>query len=141
MERYYLDALVQAKRMNRLLHEVLDLSQQLAEAVDREDQVTVQLLMAMRQEPIDKLVLTEQALRSLREGLPAGPSERLSALMGGAEAQNPEEKQLAEQFAANARELQKVRELDRVVNQKLTREKSIYRKSRAGHAGRTPRGG
>jgi len=57
-------ALVQLKRMGSLLDDILDLTRQLAEAADREDQVTVRMLLAMRREPIEQLAAGEQQLRS-----------------------------------------------------------------------------
>ena len=46
-----LDAHVQAKRIYNLLNEVMDVSRQMAEAVDRDDQVAIQMLVSMREEP------------------------------------------------------------------------------------------
>ncbi len=120
-------ALVQTKRMGNLLNEVLDLSQQMAEALDRNDQVAVEMLVAMRQEPIARLECSQQALRELTEGLEE-PEEalRISLLLNGGEPENPEEQALTNQVAANGRRLKQVLELDRVLSQKITRDKSIY---------------
>lgn len=49
-----MDAHVQLKRIYTALNEALDLTRQLADAVDRDDQVATQMLIAMRQEPTDK---------------------------------------------------------------------------------------
>ena len=57
-----LDAHVQLKRTYAALNEALDLTRQLADAVDRNDQVAVQMLVSMRQEPTDKLARAQQAL-------------------------------------------------------------------------------
>lgn len=120
-------ALVQSKRMGNLLNEVLDLSQQMAEALSRNDQVAVEMLIAMRQEPIAKLERSQQALRELTEGLEEPEDAlRISLLLNGGEAENPEEQALANQVAANGRRLKQVLELDRVLSQKITRDKSIY---------------
>ena len=54
-QEHWMKALVQSKRMGNLLNEVLDLSRQIAQALDRNDQVAVEMLIAMRQEPITKL--------------------------------------------------------------------------------------
>ena len=62
-------ALVQSKRMGNLLNEVLDLSRQIAQALDRNDQVAVEMLIAMRQEPITKLEEAKQALQEQGEDL------------------------------------------------------------------------
>ena len=122
-----LDAHVQLKRIYSTLNEALDLTRQLADAVDRDDQVTVQMLVAMRQEPTDKMARAHQALDQQKAALPAGARERLTALLRGAEAETAEEGPLAAQVGLNRRVLQQLVDLDRVVNRKLTREKSIYK--------------
>lgn len=126
-QKKWMDFLVLLKRMGNLINEVHDISRQLAEAVDRDDRVSVEMLVAMRREPIEKLMTTDQ---SLREALAAveEPEEgrRLAALLNGEPAQNPEEQMLAEQVASNDRRLKQVVSLDEVLNRKLTREKSVY---------------
>jgi len=119
-------ALVQSKRMGNLLNEVLDLSQQMAEALDRDDQVAVEMLIAMRQEPIGKLEEVKRALEEQAGALEPEEALRLSLLLNGAEPEEPEEQALAVQVAVNSRRLKRVLELDRVLNPKVTRGKSIY---------------
>lgn len=127
MEQDYLTkALVQSKRMGNLLNEVLDLSQQMAEALDRDDQVAVEMLIAMRQEPIGKLEEVKRALLEQADDLEPEKSLRLSLLLNGGEPEEPEERLLADQTAANGRRLKQVLDLDKVLNQKVTRGKSIY---------------
>lgn len=120
-------ALVLAKRFGNLLNEVLDLSRQIAEAVDRSDPVSVQMLVAMRQDPINKLQAAEQALKELAPSLPdPAQQERLSALLNGAQPEDSQEQMLSEQMTANRRRLQQVLELDQVLNRKVAREKTAY---------------
>ncbi len=122
--RAILDAHVQLKKAYAALNEALDLTRQLAEAVDRDDQITIQMLVSMRQEPTDKLARAHQALEQQKAALSEADRERLTALLkGGAE---PEERALAGQAALNQRTLRQLVDLDRVVNRKLTREKSVY---------------
>ena len=90
-----LDAHVQLKRIYASLNEALDLTRQLADAVDRDDQVTVQMLVAMRQEPTDKLAAAHEALSQQKAALPAQDRERLTALLKGAAAAQPAENALA----------------------------------------------
>lgn len=54
-EKTVMDALVQMKRTGNLLNELWDLTQQLGQAIDRNDQVSAQMLIAMREEPLGKL--------------------------------------------------------------------------------------
>lgn len=122
-----MDALVLTKRMGNLLNEVLDLSRELAQAIDRDDQVSVEMLVSMRQEPIEKLTEVDEALRDLVLSAPDGDaSAHLAGLLEGGPAEVPEERTLAELAASNRRRLDQVLELDKKINQKLTREESVY---------------
>ena len=68
-----MDAHVQLKRIYTALNEALDLTRQLADAVDRDDHIAAQMLVSMRQEPIDKLSRARQALDSGRACRPPLP--------------------------------------------------------------------
>lgn len=121
-----LDAMVQVKRLGNLLHEILDLSSQLAEAVDREDEVSVRMLLAMRQEPIEKLKAADTALREQKKRLPEEDGQRLGELLNGGPGSTPGERRLAELVASNRRLMKRVEGLDQAINRKLAREKSVY---------------
>ena len=121
-----LDAHVQAKRIYNLLNEVMDVSRQMAEAMDRDDQVAIQMLVSMREEPVHRLRQARRALEEQRDALEPEEALRLTQLRNGEEAKTEAEAPLAAQIGANRRLLEQVLELDRVLNRKLTREKSIY---------------
>lgn len=121
-----LDAHVQLKRVYAALNEALDLTRQMADAADRNDEVAAQLLVSMRQEPTDKLARAHQALDQQRQALSESDAARLTALLQGAEAETAEETALAGQVGLNRRVLKQLVDLDRVVNRKLAREKSVY---------------
>lgn len=125
----YLKALAQQRRVYQRLSEVLDLSRQMAEAADREDPVTVQMFLSMRGEPIQDLSVIKSALQQQREEA-AGTEDgaRLAAILDGQDGGSSREEQaLAAQVAANRRLYQQVMELDKRLNLKLTRDKSIYK--------------
>ena len=122
----WMDAQVHTRCIYNLLGEVLDLSQQLADALDRQDQVTIQMLLGMREEPIQNLAKRREILIQMLGDLPTEESERLRALLNGAAAETDEEIGLAQQVTANARLMQRVQELDQRINRKITHEKSIY---------------
>lgn len=117
---------VQLKRIYTALNETYDLTRQLADAVDRNDQVTVQMLVAMRQEPVEKLRRGQQVLDQLKAALPQEAQGPMEALLKGSGTPAPEEAALANQAAINQRLLKQLVDLDRIVNRKVTREKSIY---------------
>ena len=122
-----LDAHVQAKRIYSLLNEVMDISRQMAEAVDRDDQVAIQMLVSMREEPVHKLRQARRALKEQRDALEPESALRLSQLLNGEGAETGAEAPLAAQIGANRRLLEQLLELDRVLNRKVTREESIYK--------------
>lgn len=125
-EAALLDAHVQAKRMYNALAETMDATQQLAEAVDRNDQVAVQMLVTMREEPVEKLRKIRLALDQQKTSLGEEDGGRLAALLAGGAPERPEEEGLANQVAVNLRLWQQLRDLDRILNRKLAREKTIY---------------
>ena len=121
-----LDSHVQLKRAYTALNEALDLTRQMADAADRDDEVAARMLVSMRQEPTDKLAMAQQALDQQRQALSGDDSARLTALLKGAAAETPEEIPLANQVGLNQRVLKQLVDLDRAVSLKLAREKSIY---------------
>jgi signal transduction histidine kinase len=128
-EKNLLDALAQVKRIGGLLNEALDFSKQIAEAIDRNDQVAVEMLVHMRQEPIDKMEAAEQALQEQTEAMPTPEdAARLNSLLKGSGEPPlaPFEQALTDQAAANRRRLQQILELDKRLNQRMAREKSVY---------------
>ena len=122
-----MDAHVQVKRIYNLLNEIMDVSRQMAEAMDRDDQVAIQMLVSMREDPVRKLRVVRQALEEQRDALDPEPARRLSQLLNGAEAETEAEQPLTAQVGANRRLLDQLLELDQVLNRKLTREQSIYK--------------
>lgn len=129
-EKTVLDALVQMKRTGNLLNELWDLTQQLGQAIDRNDQVSAQMLIAMREEPLGKLQAADQALRDQLEALPNRDTARqLAAMLNGGQPADPTQQSqvmLCEQVASNNRRLKQVIELDKALNQRLGRENSAY---------------
>ena len=120
----------QAKRIYVLLSEVQDLSKQLADALDRNDQVTARMLISMRSEPTNKLTLAKEALGELRRDSTNPDAARLGDLLDGAEPATMEERVLTTQLISNQRLLEQVLALDRSLNLKVAREKSIYQQNR-----------
>ena len=121
-----LDAQVQEKRRYALLNELFDLTKQLAEAVDRSDEVTIQMLLSMREGPLAQMRQVEENLTRQRSSLSEEDGRRLEELLSGAQAQRQEENALSGQVGTNRRLLGQLVELDKRVNKKVTREKSVY---------------
>lgn len=128
-EKTVMDALVQMKRTGNLLNEVEDITQQMAQAIDRNDQVSVQMLLAMREEPLEKLQAADRAVREQLEAL-AEEAPELAALLNGAPPAQPGERtqqMLCDQVASNRRRLKQIMELDAVLGQRLGRGDSTDR--------------
>lgn len=121
-----LEALVQEKRMNSLLNEVMDLSLQLLQAVDRDDQVSLGMLLGMRAEPLAKLQIVRKTLENQRDGLDWNDRPRFVELLNGAPAAMEDEKMLADQVSTNHRLLERVIACDERISRKLAKEQSIY---------------
>ncbi len=81
-----MDAHVQLKRIYNALNEALDLTRQLADAVDRDDQISTHMLISMRQEPTDRLAQAYQALDQQRQARRRGPPRRHLEGRGGGDA-------------------------------------------------------
>ena len=128
-EKTVMDALVQMKRTGNLLNEVEDITQQMAQAIDRNDQVSVQMLLAMREEPLEKPQAADRAVREQLEAL-AEEAPELAALLNGAPPAQPGERtqqMLCDQVASNRRRLKQIMELDAVLGQRLGRGDSTDR--------------
>lgn len=120
------------RKVLRKLNEALGITRELAEAVEREDQVSVRLLLSSRQMPLLELQELDAAMDLKRcelSGADEAAFDRLVTRRGAAE--DPAEQELADQLARNRRVLEQLTELDRRVSEKLCRERSIYRRGKS----------
>ena len=128
MSKDLLDLAVLERKKYNELNEVMDLTRQLGEALDRGDKVSVQILVAMRQDPILRLEEINRTAKERRKGLPQEEAERVGALLNGSEPRGQEEKTFLEQSKQFRSLLERVVELDRRVNLRMTGEDSFYNK-------------
>lgn len=135
-EKTVMDALVQMKRTGNLLNELEDLTQQMGQSIDRNDQVSLQMLIAMREEPLGKLQEADQALRDQLELLTDKlEAAQLASMLNGGPPADPggrTQQMLCEQVASNNRRLKQIIELDQRLNQRLGQEESAYRQGTSG---------
>ena len=122
----WLDLTVLERKKYNLLSEVLDVSQQMGEALDRGDDVSVRMLVAMRQEPILGLEEIKQAADARLESLSPADRERARALREGAAPQGAEEESYRAQAGSARRLLERVLELDQRLNRRLAGDSSFY---------------
>lgn len=116
------------KRQMLKLMEVSDLTEQLVQAVERRDQVSVGMLMSMRREPIQQAQELEKMVQEHLRILPPEEAARFSELLNGDPARTGEEEPLADQVAQNRRILEQVRRMDARASVKLGGKQSFYAK-------------
>lgn len=122
-----MEILVQSRRFGNLMDEMLDLSRQLEDALNRNDQVVIRMMVSMRAEAVQKLKQVDRILFEQREALSPEDKEHVLGLIAGtAKPVNEEEERLMNQAASNRRLHQQVLELDKILNLRITRENSIY---------------
>lgn len=121
-------AVLERKKYN-YLNEVLDLTEQIGQAADRNDQVAMRMLVAMRQDPILSLAEVDDTAKTRLEGLDREERERLEELRSGADqARNDAERTFLEQSGRTRRLLERVVELDRRVSLQMAGDNSFYKK-------------
>lgn len=123
----WVDLTVLERRKYNLLSEVMDVSQQMGEALDRNDSVSVRILVAMRQDPLLQLGELKQNLDAKKESLTQEERDRLSAL-GREDVQpdGPEETAYFNQAGITRRLLTRVIELDERLSRRLGGANSFY---------------
>ena len=124
----WLDLTVLERKKYNYLTETLDLTNQLAQSLDRNDQVSVRMLMAMRHEPILHLEEVNQISLDRRKSLEEEDQDRVSALLAGAEGRTGEERTFLEQAQKTRRLLERVVELDRRISLRMAGEHAFYKK-------------
>ena len=126
----WMDLTVLERKKYNCLSEVMDLSRQLSEVLDRNDDVSVRITVAMRQDPLLRLQELKEAEAYKRESLTPEERERVAALSRGAEPQGEEEAMYHSQAGSVRRLLERVIELDGRLNRRLAGENSFYAQKR-----------
>lgn len=116
------------RQMHTSLIELDDLTSQLADAVSRQDQVSVRLFLSMRQEEIDRMLGYKAALRRHCAELPAQDGARLRLLLTGKPGDEPPDKvqALLKQVNTNRNLLEKICRADQSVSRRFGGSASFY---------------
>lgn len=120
------------RKMYTSLTEVADLTDQLSQAVDRRDQVSVQMFLSMRQEEINQLSSCEAVLQRQCAELPSEDGALLRQLLTGKVSQpptSPDGQALLQQVERNRALLERVRWADQAVSRRLGGPASYYAKN------------
>ena len=132
MERAELEELWQRRRIQILrLIEVSDLTGQIAQALDRRDEVSITVLLSMREDPLRRLTELEQDLRSHLLTLPPEDAIRARELLDGAAAGTEEEGRVRDCSAQFRRLLESVTAQDRQISLRMGGQRSFYRMFRS----------
>lgn len=124
----WLDLTVLERKKYNHLSEVMDLSQQMGEALDRNDQVSLRMLLSLRQDPLLQLEELKRAVAIKLESLSPEERDRVSSLASGASPLEEGESAYASQAGSARRLLERVVELDRRISLRLAGENSFYKK-------------
>ena len=112
------------------LMEVSDLTRQILTAAERRDQVSVDMLLSMRADPVQRLTELEAGLQRFLESIPRPDAIRAAELLRGAPPENPDEIPLSEQVRQYRRLLESTIEMDRRLSIRIGGERSFYKKFR-----------
>ena len=128
MERRALDELcVRKRRQLTELTEVSELTHQLTEALDRKDQVSVQMLLNMREAPIRSMAEIDRGIRDYLLTLPEEEAIRYTALLEGEEPETKEESAFCEAVDRFLDLLERVIEEDRRISLRMGGNRSFYK--------------
>ena len=122
-------ALATERKCYAALTEVMELTQDLSDAVQRQDQVTVQMFLSMRQEPINQLKEYRTLQRKRCASLPEEESAALWKVLAGKGADGTGQLQDLEKVVGqNQSLLERIQQADRQVSVSLGGKKSFYSK-------------
>jgi hypothetical protein len=128
MDSHNLDELWRRKKLQTVrLMEVNDLTRQLLQAAERRDQVSVSMILAMREDPVQRLGEMEASLQAYVNALPQEDAIRAAELLDGAEASGADEARLCEQVAQYRRLLESTLEMDRRLSLRMGGNRSFYK--------------
>ncbi|MCI8304507.1 MAG: hypothetical protein HFF52_07755 [Lawsonibacter sp.] len=122
----WMDLAVLERKKYNYLSEVMDLSRQLGEALDRNDDVSVRMLVSMRQDPILGLEEVKRAIEAKQNSMTPEDRERLATPAGEAAPQEAEETAYWNQAGSARRLLERILELDRQLSRRLAGNDSFY---------------
>lgn len=108
MNKDWVKLLVQLKKRYSLLIQIDDLTQQMSDALNRDDEVSFQMLLSMRQEPILYLKESDKILLNLKSELPQNIVKRWQELENNAEPIGQEETLFKQQINQNRRLLERL---------------------------------
>ena len=124
----WLELTVLERKKYNYLVELQDLTGQLAENLDRNDQVSVRMLVAMRQDPVRLLAEVDNSEKIRLAALSEEDRRRAGELLKEGQPRDDGERIFLEQAQKTRRLLEQVVAMDRRVSMKMAGENSFYHK-------------
>lgn len=125
----WLDLTVLERQKYNHLSELMDLTRQLGEAIDRGDEVSVRILVSMRNDPLVGLEELKKATQLRTEALSREERERVEELNSGASPEDENEILYVNQAGSARRLWERVVELDQRLNRQMAGDDSFYAKN------------
>ncbi|MEY8230740.1 hypothetical protein AALA82_03900 [Oscillospiraceae bacterium 50-16] len=125
----WLDLTVLERQKYNHLSELMDLTRQLGEAIDRGDEVSVRILVSMRNDPLVGLEELKKATQLRTEALSREERERVEELNSGASPEDENEILYVNQAGSARRLWERVVELDQRLNRRMAGDDSFYAKN------------
>lgn len=131
-EQTILEAHVLCRKMFTALTELQELTTELANALQRQDQVSVKLFLGMRRDALSQLTAHDEALRRKCALLPPSESQALRRILNGQEgADTPSAQALERTVRQNRQLLAQITSVDERINRRLGGKDSFYEKRAA----------
>lgn len=128
MDRLILEELWRRKKAQTIrLMEVADLTRQTLVAAERRDEVSVTMLLSMREEPVKRVADMDEGFRAYLQTLPQEDAIRAAELLNGGPPAVPDEIRLYEQLGQYRRLLESVVEMDRRLSLRMGGQHSFYK--------------
>lgn len=130
-QELFTELLKQVQRRYQAVNEVFRVTQEMADALSRDDRVAAQMLLEMRQEELDHLSESEEKIFMLLECADRQERTDILALLKGEQKPSKEasfeEKKIGEIGENIRRNLEKIVMLDRTLSVKLAGKDSFYK--------------
>ena len=126
-EQSVMTALALERKRYSALTEVMELTEELSRALQRQDQVSVQMFLRMRQEPVNQLREYQALERKQQAELSEEDAQELKGLLSGdGVGQTSQAQSLARLAGQNRNLLERVLRADRQISVRLRSKKSFY---------------
>ncbi|MGI5962461.1 MAG: hypothetical protein ACOX7N_01940 [Lawsonibacter sp.] len=128
MKKEDMDAILGlVRRMHTALDEVLEVTGELADAIQRQDQISVQLFLKLRHDPIQQLQTYQAQLRNQCSRLSPEEGTCMQQILSGkGTGERPELALLEKQVRQNQELLARILRADRRISQRMGGDKSFY---------------